>query len=151
MNIPLEDLQPTDVKGNIHNIGDMELDGEYTEGIFLGAKRYCLRSAKDGELHQTVAGVRKGSVKVLKNEIENFKHGLVYDYDNSQKIIMTYIDNQQSGLVWNKGKYDEWTSYNKYAVNAMPTTFTIELADNYLKLLQTNRKDDVLQNVTKIL
>ena len=151
LNVPLEDLQPTDVKGNIHKIGDMELDGEYTEGIFLGAKRYCLRSAKDGELHQTVAGVRKGSVKVLKNEIENFKHGLVYDYDNSQKIIMTYIDNQQSGLVWNKGKYDEWTSYNKYGVNAMPTTFTIELADNYLKLLQTSRKDDVLQNVTKIL
>lgn len=151
LNISLDDLQPQDIKGKIHKIGDMELDGEYTEGIFLGAKRYCLRSKKDGELHQTVAGVRKGSVKVLKNEIERFKSGLVYDYNNSQKIIMTYLDNQPIGITWNKGQYDEWVSYTKYGVNAMPTTFTIELADNYLKLLYATRKEVVLQNEPKIL
>lgn len=151
LGIPLTDLEPKDVKGNVHKLGDMELDGEYTEGIFLGAKRYCLRSKEDGQLHQTVAGVRKGSVDVLKDDISNFKNGLVYNYDGSQKLIMTYIDNQEPGIVWNKGKYDEYISYNKHAVNAMPTTFTLELADNYLKLLQTTRKDEVLQNVPKIL
>lgn len=146
LNIDINTLSPIDVKGKLHPIGLLEKDGEYREGVYMGAKRYALRK-NSGELKQTVAGVRKGSVTALKNDLHNFNNDLVYDYDESQKLIMTYNECQQKGIVWNKGEYDEYTSYNKYSNNLMPTTYSLKISDNYLKLIRYFQENYGKENV----
>lgn len=136
-------LSPKDNKGVAHPLGILDFDGEYSQGVYLGAKRYALNKivAKGDnfimtKIKQTVAGVRKGSVNVLDNNLENFKVNLLYDYDDAQKLIMTYKEDQQAGIVWNKGQYDEYISTNQHGCNMMPTTFTLSIKDrNYKKLL----------------
>lgn len=83
----------------IHNnreywLGIAEHDGkkdEYSEFKTMGAKRYCGRCNADNELHITVAGVpKKGSV-CLKNDINNFKKGLIFEGKKTGKKQHTYI------------------------------------------------------------
>lgn len=135
LNVDVSMFAPEDIKGIKHPIGIMDFDGEYIEGVYLGAKRYCLRKP-NGELKQTVAGVRKGSVTALNDDLRNFNKSLIYDYDESQKLIMTYNERQQKGIVWNKGQYDEWVSYNEFSNNLMPTTYRMNITDDYLKLVE---------------
>lgn len=80
----------------IHNgreywLGIAELDGTYTEYKTLGAKRYCGRSAEDGELHITVAGVPKSGAKCLEDNIDNFTKGFVFPGAETGKLTHTYI------------------------------------------------------------
>lgn len=84
-------------------LGVAESDGDkdtYTEFKYMGAKRYCGRCKADGELHITVAGVpKKKGAKCLKDDINNFHPGFIFDgtitgkkthvYFNEEKI---YID-----------------------------------------------------------
>lgn len=67
-------------------------DGEddYTEFKVLGAKRYCGRCVEDGELHITVAGVPKCGVVCLKNDINNFTKGTIFDGITTGKLTHTY-------------------------------------------------------------
>jgi hypothetical protein len=51
---------------------------EYSEFRVQGAKRYCGRSLKDGELHITVAGVPKSGAKCLNDNIENFQKDFIF-------------------------------------------------------------------------
>lgn len=135
LEIDVSNLSPLDKDGIKHPIGLLDFDGSYLEGIFMGAKRYALRK-EDGKLKQTVAGVRKAGVSALKDDLRNFNEDLIYDYDASQKSIMTYTEKQTDGIVWNEGKYDEYTSHNRYANNLMPTTYGFGRAINdYLKLV----------------
>lgn len=135
LEIESSQLSPSDIDGIPHPIGMLDFDGEYIEGKFLGAKRYALRK-KNGQLKQTVAGVRKAGVEALCDSLDNFNVDLVYDYDASQKSIMTYTETQRDGIVWNRGKYDEFVSHNRYANNLMPTTYGFGKAINdYLKLV----------------
>lgn len=139
LDIDVEKLSPKDIYGESHPIGVLELDGEYIEAVYMGAKRYALRK-KDGTLKQTVAGVRKGSVTALNDDLHNFNKSLIYDYDESQKNIITYNESQIS-MVWNKGKYDEYISHNKFANNLMPTTYKMKISDDYLKLIDYYKKN----------
>lgn len=135
LEIDISKLSPKDINGAEHPIGLLDFDGEYIEAVFLGAKRYALRKT-NGELKQTVAGVRKGGVKALHDDLRNFNKNLIYDYDASQKSIMTYNECQRDNIVWNKGKYDEFVSHNAYSNNLMPTTYGFgNSIDNYLKLV----------------
>ena len=59
-------------------LGVAELDKQCEEFKTLGAKRYAYRSAKDHELHITVAGVPKKGVNCLKNDINNFQKGFLF-------------------------------------------------------------------------
>lgn len=142
LNIDNSYLSPLDNKGICHPLGILDHDGDYSQGVFLGAKRYALNkiiATGDNfimtKIKQTVAGVRKGSVTVLDNDLNNFKDGLVYNYDDSQKLIMTYQEKQPQGITWNKGCYDEYVSNNVFSCNLMPTHFTLSITDNYKKLL----------------
>ena len=53
-------------------------EDDYTEFVVNGAKRYCGRQLKDGDLHITVAGVPKRGAKALKNNIKKFKKGFCF-------------------------------------------------------------------------
>ena len=68
--------------------GVAEFDGAYSEFKTCGSKRYCCRYSDDprnkekdrGKLKLTVAGVpKKGGAKCLKDDINNFRPGMIFD------------------------------------------------------------------------
>lgn len=62
--------------GEQFRLGIADFDGEYTEFITQGAKKYCYR--ENGELHITLAGVPKDGVYCLDDDITNFCTGFVF-------------------------------------------------------------------------
>ena len=73
-------------------LGVAEPDGEYMEFITLGSKRYACRKL-NGEIKLTVAGVpKKNGAKCLKNDLHNFKDGLVFDGATTGKSTTIYIE-----------------------------------------------------------
>ena len=65
---------------------------EYSEFRVQGAKRYCGRSLKDGELHITVAGVPKSGAKCLKDDINNFHPGFIFSGEETGKKTHVYFN-----------------------------------------------------------
>lgn len=79
----------------IHNgreywLGVAELDGEYSEFITCGAKRYACR-VSDDKVKITVAGVPKSGAACLDNDLHNFKPGLIFDGQTTGKLTHKYI------------------------------------------------------------
>ena len=72
-------------------LGVAELDKQCIEFKTTGAKRYCYRSAKDKELHITVAGVPKKGAICLHDDIENFQAGFLFDGVTTGKKQHKYI------------------------------------------------------------
>lgn len=75
-------------EGKIYYPGVAEFDGAYSEFKTCGSKRYCCRYSDDprnkekdmGKLKLTVAGVpKKGGAKCLKDDINNFRPGMIFD------------------------------------------------------------------------
>ena len=94
-----------EVNGREYWLGVAEDDGEYSEFRTVGAKRYCVRYAdtpenrkpdakgniKANKLKITVAGVpKKGGAKCLKDNIENFHKGFVFNGSITGKLQHTY-------------------------------------------------------------
>lgn len=80
----------------IHNnreywLGICELDGEYSEFISVGAKRYACRDRHTGKLKITVAGVPKAGVNCLQGDLHNFHAGLIFDGLTTGKKQHTYF------------------------------------------------------------
>lgn len=76
--------------GREYWLGICELDGQYKEFISVGAKRYAVRMLND-VLKITVAGVPKSGVLCLKNDIRNFRAGLIFDGETTGKMQHTYF------------------------------------------------------------
>lgn len=90
------------VKGREYWLGIAESDPEediYTEFKYMGAKRYVYRSAADGKLHITVAGVPKKGVVCLQDDINNFQDGFIFDGRETGKLLHTYIPQDDIMLV----------------------------------------------------
>lgn len=85
---------PVQHNGRDYWLGVAEPDGDYTEFKVIGAKRYCGRSAEDGELHITVAGVPKIGAECLEDNIDNFRTGFIFPGTRTGKKTHThfYID-----------------------------------------------------------
>lgn len=78
------------VNGEVFGLGTMDLDKRFTEFRTMGAKRYCYRDDKN-KLNITVAGVPKRTgAKVLKDDIENFAVGTIFDGLTTGKKLLTY-------------------------------------------------------------
>lgn len=77
-------------KGKEYWLGVAEVDGEYSEFISVGAKRYAVRKKKDGLLKITVAGVPKKAFLSLKDDLRNFKAGFIFDGETSGKLQHSY-------------------------------------------------------------
>ena len=65
---------------------------------------------------------------------------------------MTYEDDMQP-ITWNKGAYDEYKSNYKHGIVAQPTTYSMGMTPEYVKLILENKRGqtEVLNNETKIL
>ena len=133
--LKLEDFMPKDIKGKEHPIGFYELDKVATEFITHGAKKYCLRSAEDGELHLTVSGVSKKGVKALNNDINNFKKSFKWGYSDSGKLTHSYVEHQSTFTFTDKDG-NEYTSTQRHAVILQPTSYTLGITGVYEMLIQ---------------
>lgn len=93
-------------KGEQFRLGIADFDGEYSEFITHGSKRYCFRDA-DG-LHITVAGVPKDGVYCLNDDITNFRKG--FTFSNSKLFRVNFKKN-------NPGKVPKWKLKTEYLIN----------------------------------
>lgn len=100
--------------GEEFRLGIADFDGEYTEFITHGSKRYCYR--EKGNLHITVAGVPKDGVYCLNDDITNFQKGFIFR--NSE----VFRENFKKA---NPGKIPKWKMKTQYLIE--PEIKTIEL------------------------
>ena len=124
----VSDFMPVDIKGEQHPIGFYEYDGHYDKFKTLGAKKYL--AEVDGKLYLTLAGVAKSGVTALKGDINNFKKGLVFDYDTSGKLTHFYNDNQPEADIVDAAGRTYHSSYS-YGITLAPTTYTLGITDIY--------------------
>lgn len=91
---------PVVVNGKTYSLGVAELDKKAMQMKVLHSKCYCYRELEavgdgfvmGGDLKITVAGVpKKTGAKCLKNNIENFKSGFVFDGLTTGKLGHTHI------------------------------------------------------------
>ena len=101
--LDVELSRPKDPSGTERQLGLFLQEDSWTEFKTLGAKRYCYRTKKDGELHLTVSGISKKAVLVLKNDIHNFNEETVFDKDYWEQFKKDVKDGK--GAEYNK-KYD---------------------------------------------
>lgn len=134
MGVSIDLFSPKDSKGKKHTIGIFDYEGQYKKFRTLGAKKYCYED-DNNELHITVSGVRKSAVSQI-NDIEEFKAGLLFDEEHSKKVTMIYTDSQPS-CIWNKGQPDEYISSYQYGVHATPTTYKLDVTDEYFNLFSS--------------
>ena len=129
-NIPISSAHPISPKGKECVLGIYEHECVYDEFKTLGAKRYAYKIGDD--IGITVAGVSKEKgVKALKGSLNNFNENMVFDYEECKRLVMTYVDDM-SKCVWNKGKNDEYVSKQRYGINALPSTYTMGMSDDFL-------------------
>ena len=134
----LDDFMPTDSKGVKHPLGFFEDDGEYEEFITLGAKKYAYR--ENGELHITCAGVAKSGVRALHDDINEFRKGKVFGYNDSGKLTHIYIDNQPPMEFYDYMGNLQYAD-NKYGVVLQPTTYTIGVTPEYESLFNSIQEE----------
>lgn len=138
--VTMDDLNPISPKGKQKHLGFWADDGDYTEFVTLGAKRYCYRDRADKKLHITVSGVKKSQgVKALDDDIRNFNDDTVFGYGTSGATQIYYLTDQPS-VVWNAGEDDEWTSDDKFGVALFPGTYTMS------PIIDTDYLNAILQN-----
>lgn len=82
---------PVEHNGREYWLGVAEHDGSYTEFKQIHAKCYCGRSADDGKLHITVAGVPKNGAQCLNDDIANFRPGCIFPGTVTGKKTYTYF------------------------------------------------------------
>ena len=115
-----------EVNGKRFILGTISFDKdcEYTEFRYHGAKRYCGRNKYDNELHITVAGVPKNGFKCLKNDINKFTTGFIFDGNITGKLEHKYFYNEKLHI-------DKWGNEIYDSVDLSPCDYT--LSTNIIK------------------
>lgn len=134
------DIGIVNYDGRRYVLGYAERDPDYLEFRYLGSKRYCARSAEDGKLHLTVAGVPKAAVVELDDDINNFYPGRTFCTirpgesmaDRVEKNAAVYIDNEGVKTVKIGDEIIEYGS----AVRLDPVEYTLDAADSFDKALE---------------
>ena len=134
LDIPIELFKPVDPAGVYHPLGYFENETEkglYKKMKVLGAKKYYYIDHK-GVNHLTMAGVRKAAVKYC--SIDDFENGFIFGYHECGKLIHFYT-NHQPDFTYIDIDGNEYTCHQKHSIILQPTTFTIGLTEEFLKLV----------------
>lgn len=126
----------TTSKGKIKRLGVMEREDDCEEFKTLGAKRYVYLS--NGEIHCTIAGLPKRAGKAKIKSVDDFKDGLVWDTQESEKLIAKYNDNQNS-CIWIDRDGNAYESEAKYGICLQPTTFDLSISNEFSHFLNLLR------------
>lgn len=131
---------PKNPKGEIVPLGIFSKEPTYKQFITLGAKRYAYTYENDlkedgtPNIHITVSGVKKSAASQLKS-LKDFNEKLVFDTEHTGKLLFKYSTNQPK-VTFCKGRYDEFTSDYKFGINAMPTTYSMSMLEEYKHLIR---------------
>lgn len=148
LEIPFENFSPQDSNGNKHCLGVFEKeftdkknhDFTYKEFITQGAKKYAYRGMDD-MLHITVSGVPKKGVSSLKNDLNNFRDNLVFNYEDTGKNLLIYNDFQEKIVIEDyQGNREEINEPTGACL--VPTTYELKKAleySNTIKELSSER------------
>lgn len=141
--------RPKDKKGRTSFLGCLTVEEEFTEFRTLGAKRYCERWKRDGQLHLTLAGINKDAVSCLHDDIENFRNGVVFDKDDPDvnKLLHTYFENQPPIIF-----PDGYVSDQKRGVNLRPNGYRLTMDksfDDIIEGLANGLKNEMFDNHMK--
>lgn len=117
-------------KGKTYYLGVAEDDGEYMQIKVLHSKCYCCRPltargdnfVMGGDLKLTVAGVPKKGVASLKNNINLFQVGFVFDGKTSGKLQHAHIYRDKIY----KDKKGNWTGDS---IDLTPDDYTVKSSD----------------------
>ena len=104
-------------------LGVAELDGEYSEFISVGAKRYAVRDAKTGKYKITVAGVPKKGAECLKDDLHNFHAGFIFDGQTTGKKQHTYFMEED---IWT----DEHGNERGDSIDLSPASYLLDSVRN---------------------
>lgn len=132
----------TTSKGKIKRLGVMEREDDCTEFKTLGAKRYV--DLVNGEIECTIAGLPKRAAKDKIKSVDEFNTGLVWDTNESQKLIAHYEDNQEP-CTWTDRDGVTYYSEAQYGICLQPTTFDLSISnefEHFLTLLHTGIIDN---------
>lgn len=132
-------VSPVAPDGEVCTLGEFALEPDFIEFKALGAKRYVERR-KDGKLYLTVAGINKGAVECLNDDIDNFKKDFEFDKDDEsvKKKLLTYVYDQPE-VVWPDG----YVSTCKRGINLRRTGYKLTIPDAYEDLLRMSQMDIV--------
>ena len=132
-NIDTSLLAPLDKKGKAHPLGVFDKEPDLSEFRTLHAKCYCMRESETGELSITVAGINKGAVAMLDDDIDNFEAGFNFDKDHPSvsKRMHTYI-NDQPDITFDDG----YVSTYRTGINMRRTGYRLGMSDEYERLLE---------------
>ena len=127
-----ERTRPVKKNGKKSPLGVFDKEDDCTEFRTLGAKRYVERRSGDGKLHLTVAGINKGAVELLHNNIDNFKDGFNFDKDKKpvHKQLCTYTT-EQPPITWPDGYRSTYT----HGINLRPTGYNLGMTEDYKALI----------------
>ena len=142
LDIPIEMFKPVDPSGISHPLGYFECETEkglYKELKVLGAKKYYYTD-HIGKDHLTMAGVRKAAVKYC--NIDQFENGFRFGYHECGKLIHFY-NNHQMPFTYRDIEGNIYTCNQKHSIILQPTTFTIGLTEEFLKLILKYKEEYV--------
>ena len=126
-------LAPLDKKGVPHPLGIFDKEPDLSEFRTLHAKCYAMRESGSGKLSITVAGINKGAVDMLKDDIDNFEAGFNFDKDDPSvtKRMHTYIT-EQPDITFPDGYVSQYRS----GINIRRTGYKLGMSDEYERLLE---------------
>ena len=126
-------LAPLDKKGVPHPLGIFDKEPDLSEFRTLHAKSYAMRESGSGKLSITVAGINKGAVDMLDDDIDNFEAGFNFDKDHPSvsKRMHTYI-NDQPDITFDDG----YVSTYRTGINMRRTGYRLGMSDEYERLLE---------------
>lgn len=132
LNIDFELTRPKTPKGEVKPLGIFEEEKPCTEFITLGAKRYCERRKGENGLRMTVSGINKDAVKVLKNDIHNFKDGVDFEKDAEgvNKKLCTYILDMPK-ITYHDGYVSTYTK----GINLRNNGYKLKMTNEYKSLI----------------
>ncbi len=171
LKIPIEKYAPKDIKGKERMLGLFDDDGHYKEFITQGAKKYAYKvtilkdTIKDidkyrkdmedyiyyedddvfQELHITVSGVPKTGASALKGDLNNFKDDLVFEFKDTKKNLLIYVENQEPvELIDYLGNKETIT--DKSGCCILPTTYILGKSQEYEHLLSDESAKRAIYN-----
>lgn len=130
-------LHPKDPNGVEQWLGvyTSEYDEPLAEFKTLGSKRYCYRVKENEPLKITVSGVnKKTGVGALKDDINNFADGLVFDYKDCGKLIPHYRTDQKP-TKWIDRDGREYICTDQYGVTLQPTRYVLGRGQDFIDTL----------------
>ena len=135
LHIDFEKTRPVTQKGKHKPLGIFVPEDPCNEFLSLGAKRYVERRIEDNKLHLTVSGINKEAVKLLNDEITNFKDGFNFDKDADcvHKQLATYLTDMPEVTY-----PDGYHSTYKEGINMRRTGYLLTMTDEYKDLINLN-------------